>query len=240
MRVACEPLPMRPITKHLPEPLRPCHCCPPALSPVNRPTGLPPTWQVSEREERKTGSSGTSRMVTSLRHVIYLPAELFPFLAILLVCRRTTTCISYYYSTTVPMHLHIITTSPQKGPTRPAAAPRELLQSDLLTVYPPYLDVNRRGRQAIRDVLRACQGKKTASSVLSRTNYQTLQPFSPKRLQPPGGQPRYPPAAANDTKQKDTSHIINSQISHVQVDAASAIRTMHVHMCAWPLLLLYP
>jgi hypothetical protein len=152
MRVACEPLPMRPITKHLPEPLRPCHCCPPALSPVNRPTGLPPTWQVSEREERKTGSSGTSRMVTSLRHVIYLPAELFPFLAILLVCRRTTTCISYYYSTTVPMHLHIITTSPQKGPTRPAAAPRELLQSDLLTVYPPYLDVNRRGRQAIRDV----------------------------------------------------------------------------------------
>jgi hypothetical protein len=115
MRVACEPLPMRPITKLTPE----------------HSFNLAALVGRSQREESETGTSGTSRKVTSLRHVIHLIASIS---AVLLLSRHTTICIFYYYSTNYRMHLHIITTSPRKGPTRPAA-PRPCTKY-LLTVHP--------------------------------------------------------------------------------------------------------
>lgn len=86
------------------------------------------------------------------------------------------------------MHLHIITTSPRKGPTRPAA-PRELLQSDLLTVYSSTLTWTDGSIRSDVGGKRFCPKENQPLSVLSRTNYQALHaiPYlSLKRLQPPG------------------------------------------------------
>ena len=64
MRVACEPLPMRPITKHLPDhsgratqTARLVACQSSSRPPFN----LAGLVGRSQREERETGTSGTSR-----------------------------------------------------------------------------------------------------------------------------------------------------------------------------------
>jgi hypothetical protein len=83
---------------------------------------------------------------------------------------------------------------------------------------------------------RSCQVQRQPlgpqSSVVPITNPYSL---SPKRLQPPG---RLLPTILQ--RRQTTPHItINSQISHVQVDAASAIRTMHACMCICVRMALY-
>jgi len=127
---------MHPITKHRPRTLRPCHCS--ARPPCRLSIVLPASFILAARlaglrEKRgRTGTtSGTFRLVTSLHHVTQLPTVRSylpgPFLAscsspVVLHATYIPLILLFHYSC---MQLHIITTSPRKGPTRPAA-PREL------------------------------------------------------------------------------------------------------------------
>jgi hypothetical protein len=100
----------------------------------------PPSNLAGLRESREKDCIIWNISIAYLTSPRDLPACLpscFPFVPscssaiVLRHASSTTTPLPY-----APAHHHKFTTSPRKGPTRPAAAPRELLQSDLLTVYP--------------------------------------------------------------------------------------------------------
>jgi hypothetical protein len=126
MRVACEPLAMRPITKHRPEARRPCHSNrPPCRPSIVFPASLQPGRLVgrSQREEREDWNNIWNISTAYFTSPRDLPTE--PFLP---SCAAHLP--SYYMHLLLllllhyRMHLHIITTSPRKGPTRPAAHAR--------------------------------------------------------------------------------------------------------------------
>jgi hypothetical protein len=179
MRVACEPLPMRPITKLTPE-----HsgratksACLIRLSLARPPFNLAALVGRSQREERETGTSGTSRKVTSLRHVIHL---------ICFHLCRLATIPSYCYMHLLlllhqlphaPAHHHNL--SPKRS--NPAGRPAAMYKVPPNRTLTPYLDVDRRlhysqrrGRQAVR--VAPCMLCRKNNTPLGLQSYQLPNP----------------------------------------------------------------
>jgi len=130
MRVACEPLPMRPITKHPPRTTLAVPPLPARLVACQSSSSSRPPFNLaglvgrSQSEERETGTCGTSRTdyLTSPRD---LPVEMFLFL---LPSRSSAVVIHASPATTTtplphaPAHHHNLAPKRSNPPGRPTRA----------------------------------------------------------------------------------------------------------------------